>query len=231
MVTAGWSVGTETGRAESSAEVSRGGPAPAPPWSEFVGGESARRDWRDTVRGAADLALLGILTTVASLGVVTAGAAVATASAALHHWIDQDGWPGVRPVLRTFVRALLPGAAATAVAVATAGLLTLNLLALARGAVPGGVPLIAVTAALILAAAAFAGLTVVEMGRNGGQGWRNAARAAVATAEARPLAPPATAGVIALSAVLGVLVLPPLAPILAGYTLLALHAVTRRTVR
>ncbi|SDY10206.1 hypothetical protein SAMN05444365_101674 [Micromonospora pattaloongensis] len=180
------------------------------------------------MRAASDLALLGILTTVAALGVLTAGAAVATASAAVHHWIERDTWPGLRPTLRTFVRALLPGAGATAVAGGTAGLLVLNLVALARGAVPGGAVLLAVTAAVLAAAVGFAGLTVVELGRRGGHGWRGAGRAALRTAESRPLALISVAGVLALAATLGALVLPPLTPILAGHALFALHAVTRR---
>ena len=52
-------------------------------------------DWRETVRVATDLALLGLLTVLAALPVVTAGAAVATASAAVHHYLQYDRWPAV----------------------------------------------------------------------------------------------------------------------------------------
>ncbi|MFK3985305.1 hypothetical protein ACI2K4_33640 [Micromonospora sp. NPDC050397] len=201
-------------------------------WPEEPDGSVARRpDWRDTLRNASDLALVGILTTVAALPVLTAGAAVATASAAVHHWSANETWPGVRPVLRGFRHALLPGVVATLVAGGTAALLTLNLLALGNGVVPGGPVLIAVTALLALSAAGLAGLTVVQIGRQDGQGWRQAVRRAWQVALGRPVVPLALAGVLALVAVLCGLVLPLLTPILAGYTLLALHATVRRIER
>ncbi|WP_246017066.1 hypothetical protein [Micromonospora pisi] len=206
-------------------EVARGGGG----WPEEPGGSVARRpDWRDTLRNASDLALVGILTTVAALPVLTAGAAVATASAAVHHWSEHESWPGVRPVLRGFVRALLPGAAATLVAAGTAALFTVNLLALHRGVVPGGAVLIAVTALLAATVAGLAGLTVVQLGRQHGHGWREAVRQAGRMAVARPVVPLALAGVLALVAVLCGLILPLITPILAGYALLALHATVRR---
>jgi hypothetical protein len=190
-----------------------------------------RPDWRDTLRNASDLALVGILTTVAALPVLTAVAAVATASAAVHHWSEQDSWPGFRTLLRGFVRGLLPGAAATVIAGAAAALFTVNLLALGRGVVPGGPALIVITAVLAGAVAGFAGLTVVQLGRLGGAGWRDAVRQAGRIAVARPVVPLALAGVLALVAVLCGLVLPLITPILAGYTLLALHATVRRIER
>ncbi|WP_329105086.1 hypothetical protein OG792_31595 [Micromonospora sp. NBC_01699] len=209
-------------------EVTRGGAG----WPEEPGGSVARRpDWRDTLRNASDLALVGILTTVAALAVLTAGAAVATASAAVHHWTEQDGWPGTRAVVRGFVRGLLPGAVATAIFGAVAALFTVNLLALGRGVVPGGPALIVVTAVLAGAVTGFAGLTVVQLGRLGGQGWRDAVRQAGRVAVARPVVPLALAGVLALVAVLCGLILPLITPILAGYTLLALHATARRIAR
>ena len=186
------------------------------------------RDWRETLRNATDLALLGLISTVAALPVVTAGAAVATASAALHHWIEHDSWPGIRPVLHGFVRAVPAGAGATGVAALVATLLGNNLLVLHRGLVPGGTALIVVTALLTAAAGGLAGMTVVQVGRQGGRGWCTAARLAGRTALRRPAAPIASAGVLALTTTLGLLVLPPLTPVLAGYTLLALHAATRR---
>ncbi len=188
-----------------------------------------RHDWRDTLRNATDLALLGLIGTVAALPVVTAGAAVATASAALHHWIEHDSWPGSRPVLRGFLRAVPAGAGATAIAALAATLLGGNLLVLHRGLVPGGPALIVVTAILTVAAGGLAGMTVVQVGRQGGRGWRTAARLAGRTALRRPAAPLASAGVLALASTLGLLVLPLLTPVLAGYALFALHAVTRRT--
>ncbi|MBF9134140.1 hypothetical protein I0C86_35165, partial [Plantactinospora sp. S1510] len=61
-----------------------------------------------------------------------------------------------------------------------------------------------------------------------GQGWRDAARAAARIVLARPATLLGTAGTVALAGVLCVLILPPLTPILVGYTLFGLHATTRR---
>ncbi len=181
-----------------------------------------RGGWRDTLRVAADLALLGVAVTAAALPVVTAGAAVATGSAALHHFLRHDHWPGARALTRTFRRGLLPGLAASACAAGAAGLLTLNLLAIEAGVVPGGRPLTLLTVALAAAAAGWAGLVVVRVGVRGGRGWWAAARTATT-----PAALLAAAGVVALSVLLGVLVHPALTPVLAGYALFALHAVAR----
>ncbi|WP_233604678.1 hypothetical protein [Micromonospora sp. HM5-17] len=208
--------------------VDRQRPA-TPTWPEEPPAPGADRpDWRDTLRNAADLALLGIAATVATLPVVTAGAALGTASAALHHWIETGSWPGLRATLRGFGRRVLPGAGATAVAGLAGTLLAVNLLVLGRGVVPGGTVLVAVTVALAVAAGGFAGLTIVQLGRQGGEGWGTAARAAARLIAARPAVLLGTAGVVALAGLLCVLVLPLLTPILLGYTLLGLHATTRR---
>lgn len=186
-------------------------------------------DWRDLLRNGADLALLGIVTTLAAAPVFTAPAAVATASAAIAYWIERGSWPGVGPAVRDFGRALLPGLVALLVAVVVAALLGLNLLALANGIVPGGTALIVVTIGLAAAAAGLAGMIVVELGRRGGHGWRAAARSAGRLCVERPVALLAVTGVVALATVLCTLVLPVITPILAGYLLFGLHAVVRRT--
>jgi hypothetical protein len=187
-----------------------------------------RLDWRDLVRNATDLALLGIVTTLAAVPVVTAPAAVATASAAVRFWIEHGHWPGVRPASRDFARALLPGLGALLVVAVVAGLLGLNLLALASGVVPGGTPAVLLTGALAALGAGLGGLIVVQIGDQSGRGWGAAARTAARRALARPLALLAVTGVLALAAVLCTLVLPLLTPILLGYLLFALHAVARR---
>ena len=80
-----------------------------------VRGHRSRRGWLDIVRDASDLALLGILTTIGALGVVTAGGggrhrqrrgARTGANAA-------TGRPP-RETVRRYVRALLPGVRVTA---------------------------------------------------------------------------------------------------------------------
>ena len=74
-----------------------------------------RPDWRDSLALAADLALLGIVTTLAALPVVTAGAALATASVAADHVCRDRALPPVPLLWHTFRRALLPGLGATPV--------------------------------------------------------------------------------------------------------------------
>src|SRR5574342_1360813 len=81
-----------------------------------AGPQRERRDWRDPLREASDLAALGILLTLVSVPVVTLGAALATGSAAVHDWVHTQQWPPVRTTLRRFARALLPGLGALVVA-------------------------------------------------------------------------------------------------------------------
>ncbi|MEU6077913.1 hypothetical protein [Micromonospora sp. NPDC047074] len=190
----------------------------------------ARRDWRDVLTDATDLAVLGIVLTLAALPVVTAAAAVAAASAAVHDRYTVGSWPSARENLTRYGRALLPGVGVSVLAVAAAGLLAVNVAALAGGRVPGGAPLLLVTVAVAAALAGYAALVVVEVGRGGGRGWRAAARAAADACRVRPATWAAAGGVSAVAAVLAVLVIPVAVPILAGYVVAALHAVARRTV-
>ncbi|MDG4781680.1 hypothetical protein O7614_18670 [Micromonospora sp. WMMD961] len=188
----------------------------------------ARRDWRDVVRDAADLALLGILLTLAALPLLTAGAAVGTASAALHDWTRTGSWPSARTTVRRFGRSVLPGAPVSLLALGVAGLLAADLAALATGRVPGGPVALLVTALVTAGLAGYAGLVVVEVGGNGGGRWREAARSTARACLDAPTRWAAPTGVVALAGLLAVLVTPVAVPILAGYTLAALHAVTNR---
>ncbi|PWR06414.1 hypothetical protein DKT68_22405, partial [Micromonospora acroterricola] len=104
-----------------------------------------RRDWRDVVRDAADLALVGILLALAAIPLVTAAAAAGTASAAVHDWTRTGSWPPARATLRRFRRSVLPGVPVSLLALAVAGLLAADLVALATGRVPGGPPALLVT--------------------------------------------------------------------------------------
>ena len=201
------------------------------------------RDWRDTLRAAADLALLGILLTLACLPIVTAGAAVATASVAVRHFAADDGWPRAVDIGRTFVRALVPGLGATAVALGAAALVALDLAALRSGTVPGGRAMLVLTAVLAASGAGFAGLVVALLPRRswayvrempdlvgneskiGAGSWRRAVRDAASIVAARPATLAATTGVLAIAAVLAALLHPAVAPVLVGYALYALHAV------
>ncbi|MFF5054903.1 hypothetical protein ACFY1S_17155 [Micromonospora sp. NPDC000663] len=185
-----------------------------------------RRDWRDVVRDAADLALLGILLTVAAVPLLTAAAAVSAASAAVHTWTRTGSWPSARATLRRFGGAVLPGVPVSLVALAVAGLLAADLAALATGRVPGGPPALLVTALVTAGLLGYAGLVVVEVG--GGARWRGAARTAARACLDAPTRWAALSGVAVLAGVLAVLVTPVAVPILAGYTVAALHAVARR---
>jgi hypothetical protein len=187
---------------------------------------AARRGWLDIVRDASDLALLGILTTVGALGLVTVAAAVATASAALHHWQERGSWPTARETVHRFGRALLPGVPVTLLAAATGALLALNAAAFTSGAVPGGTALAVLTLLLAVGLVGYASLIVVAVGRTGS--WRAAAKQAAGEARRRPVALAALAGVTGLAALLAGTVIPVAAPILLGYLLFALHAVARR---
>ncbi|MBQ0901092.1 hypothetical protein [Micromonospora sp. U21] len=189
---------------------------------------SGRRDWRDVVRDAADLALLGILLTLAAVPLLTAAAAAGTASAAVHDWTRTGSWPSARTTLRRFGRSVLPGVPVSLLALAVAGLLAADLAALATGRVPGGPPALLVTALVSAGLAGYAGLVVVEVGGNGGGRWRAAARSAARACLDAPTRWAALTGVTALAGLLAVLVTPVAVPILAGYTVAALHAVAAR---
>ncbi|MER7995996.1 hypothetical protein ABTW80_23950, partial [Micromonospora chalcea] len=136
----------------------------------------ARADWRDTLREATDLALLGFAVALAALPVLTLAPALATASAALHDRSITGSWPDARTSLARFGRALPAGLAVSAVALAAVALLAADLVALAAGRVPGGGPALALTAVVVAVLLGYAGLVTVAVGRSGGRGWRTAAR-------------------------------------------------------
>ncbi|WP_327040674.1 hypothetical protein OG400_24310 [Micromonospora ureilytica] len=187
-----------------------------------------RRDWRDVARDAADLALLGILLTLAAVPLLTAAAAAGTASAAVHDWTRTGSWPSARTTVRRFGRSVLPGAPVSLLALVGAALLAADLAALATGRVPGGPAALLVTVLIAASLAGYAGLVVVEVGGNGGGRWRASARSAARACLDVPTRWAALTGVVALAGLLAVLVTPVAVPILAGYTVAALHAVAGR---
>lgn len=178
-----------------------------------------RRDWRDSVRAAGDLAILGFAVTVASLPLLTAGAAVGTASEAVRHFQAYETWPPAAFYWPAFRRRLLPGLWAGPVAVAGATLVILDVQGLRRGAVPGGVPMTSAVLAVAALLLGWGALVTVLGGRP---------RAAYALALARPSLLLAAAGVVVLVGVLALFVHPALVPLLAGFALYALHAVAAR---
>lgn len=186
-----------------------------------------RPHWTDTVRNASSIALCGILATVAALPVITAGAALATASAAVHDFCEYGSMPPLRTSARRFGRAVVPGLVATAVMAGAAVLLVLDVRALVAGRVPGGPVLLAVTVAVAMALLGTAGLTAVEVGRRGGRGWLPAARSAVLCGLSRP-APVLGMGLALVLAILLASFVLATTPILVGFALYALHAIARR---
>jgi len=238
-------------------------------------------DWRDSLRLAADLALLGIVVTLLSLPLVTAGAAVATGSHAIHHVLTKGRWPSLADCWTVFRGRLRPGLVAGPAVVAATVLVVIDVAALRHGAVPGGAPVLTVVLAAAALGAGYVALVAVQSGTAAGASavgaaagvdspagaaaridcpavgaaagidcpavgvvspavaagigspvgagaGRGAARSALALATARPAAPLAAAGVLAVAAVLAVFVHPALIPVLAGYVLFGLHVVTPR---
>jgi hypothetical protein len=188
----------------------------------------ARPDWREGLSLATDLALIGIMVTVACAPVLTAGAAVRTGSVAVRRVVDGGPIPSTVDLWRVFRAALAPGAVATVVVLAAAGLLAVDVAVLSGGRVPGALVVLAATVVLAVAGAALAALTTVRLGRTEDT-WRAASTWAFAAARQAPGAALATAGVLALAAVIAVLV-PITVPLLVGFTLFALHVVVRRFV-
>ncbi|GAB3855168.1 hypothetical protein ACFPIJ_60115 [Dactylosporangium cerinum] len=182
------------------------------------------RDFRETVTVAADLALVGIAVTVASLPVLTAGAAVHAGSVAVRDIIDGSA---VRPsaLWRVFLRSLLPGALATAAVLVLGWLLLFNLGAVASGRVPGGLPVLLGTGAVAAALLAACAFGVVHLAHH--HSWAGALHWAAGTVWRQPLTAAMVAGVSSIAAVIGALI-PVTLPLLVGYLLFAVHVVVSR---
>jgi hypothetical protein len=186
-----------------------------------------RPDWRDSVALAADLALLGIVVTLACLPVVTAGGALAAASTAVDRVCTDRTFPPLRELGQTFLRGLLPGLGAILTAVAAGALVSVDLRAIAGGQVPGGVPVLVATVAVTAVAAALALITLVRLGSTGGRGWIPALVWSWRRLLARPLVGPAVLVTVALPVLLASTI-PVTTPLLAGFALFAAHVVVRR---
>jgi hypothetical protein len=189
-----------------------------------------RPDWQDSLTLAADLAVLGIVVVLGCLPVVTAGAVVAAASAAVDRACRERRLTGPAEFLRTVARAFTGGLGATTVAVAAALVLFLDLRLLASGAIAGGAPVTAAIAILGVAAIAVAGTTVVRVGQTGAVGWIAGLRWTLALLRRRPLVGLAVLVPVALAALLGAAI-PATAVLLPGFVLYGLHAIVRRAAR
>ncbi|WCN78889.1 hypothetical protein [Micromonospora sp. LH3U1] len=149
----------------------------------------------------------------------------------MHDWARTGSWPSARATVRRFGRSVLPGVPVSLLTLTVAGLLAADLAALATGRVPGGSPALLVTVLVAAGLTGYAGLVVVEVGGNGGGRWRAAARSAARACLDAPARWAALTGVTVLAGLLAVLVTPVAVPILAGYTVAALHAVVGRPAR
>jgi hypothetical protein len=109
------------------------------------------------------------------------------------------------------------------VAIVAAALLLIDVRALLRGVVPGGPPIVALTAVAAIVLGGLAGLVLIEVGRHDGRAWLASARAALGVAWQRP-ARIVLAGGIGIVAVLLALAVPVTAPVVLGCYLFALHA-------
>jgi hypothetical protein len=130
----------------------------------------------------ADCLLVGCLTAVAALPVVTAYPALVAACAALREQVAEDRAVGPRRYLALLGQVVRSGPAGLLAPPLVAAVLALDALAIASG-VPGRVPL---TVLLILAgsAAAVLGLRIAARWRPGAR-WPDLARAAASTRDPR----------------------------------------------
>ncbi|WP_436529854.1 hypothetical protein [Actinoplanes sp. HUAS TT8] len=191
----------------------------APPAWPAEDAPPARVDWRERLALGTDLALIGIAVTVLALPVITAPAALVTGSAAVRGRYLDGRFPGWRPLLRIYRRGLLPGLPIL-LAVAALGL---DLAAVRGGWVPGGPPLLALTALVVIGLSGVAALTLAALGRSPGLPWRAAARWAWDQ--------PRCAAVLALINVIAfflALAVPVTVPLVVGFHLFAVHMLTDR---
>jgi uncharacterized membrane protein YesL len=182
-----------------------------------------RPDWRERFALGADLALIGIVVTVAALPVLTLPAALASGSTAVRHRYTAGRMPAFRPLLRQFARSLLPGLPFVLVA----ALLLMDLVALSRGWVPGGTPVLVVTGTAAAWLAGLATLALVAAGRSPETPWRALLGWAWNQATTRPWTAfaPALAGVLAFFLALSV---PATIPLVIGFHLFAAHVISDR---
>jgi hypothetical protein len=185
-----------------------------------------RADWREHLRVAADLALIGFAVVIMALPVVTAPAALAAGSAAVDHWLTHDRLPTARMLGGWLARALLPSLVALAVVVVVTVALVADVWAIRSGRVPGGAAAGVLTACAAAALIGLASVMAVVIGRTRCRSWRRAVRVTIGLA-ARPVVVPAAAGTTLIATLLGWL-MPATIPLIVGFGLFALHVLVRR---
>ncbi|MDI6101086.1 hypothetical protein QLQ12_20955 [Actinoplanes sp. NEAU-A12] len=208
-----------------AAAAAGGPPAPEASGMNWPAEETPdqRPDWREKFALGTDLALIGVVVTAASLPVLTLPAALAAGSTAVRHRYQLGKLPAFRPLLRQFRRGLLPGIPFVVVAL----LLLVDLIAVSRGWVPGGTPVLTGTAVVACWLAGLATLMLVAVGRDPGAPGRSALRWAWEQATSRPWSAlaPALAGVLAFFLALSV---PATIPLVIGFHLFAAHVISDR---
>lgn len=185
-----------------------------------------RPDWREQLSQAADLAILGVAVVLGCLPGLTAGATLATASAAVDTLCRTGSLPGPRVLLRGAARGFWGGLGATVAAVTAAAVLALDLWLVRTAPVPGAAAITAAIAAVCAGVLVVAAVAVVRVGQTGG-GWWPALRWALALLRGRPAVGLIVAATLALPVMLAVAV-PVTAMLLPGFVLFALHVVVRR---
>src|SRR3954452_22641343 len=145
-----------------------------------------KRDWQETITVAADVALVGIVVTAASIPLSAPGAGIRTGSSAVHAIAVGEG-VDFRAMWRLFRSSFLRGALATAALAAVTLLLVCNVGAVAAGRVPGGSPALAGTGVAAVILLAIGMLSIVRLGRDTSpSGWREALRWAARTVWRQP---------------------------------------------
>jgi hypothetical protein len=185
-------------------------------------GSRAYPGWKGVLISAADTTLIGVCVVVAALPIVTLGAAAATGSFAIRHRHVRQRFPQPSEVWRLFLRWILPGALAFAMAAGLAALLAFDLRSVARGMVPGGPVVVVVTIVIVTWLVAVTTMTLLHLGRWPGDGWWSAVRWAARV----PLAVPHRVVVpvfVATAAILASIAVPAASPLLAGFGLLGVH--------
>lgn len=199
------------------------GPEPAGPNWPTDQAPDQRPDWRERFTLGTDLALIGVVVTVAALPVLTLPAALVAGSVAVRHRYRLGRLPAFRPLLRQFRRGLLPGIPFVLVAL----LLLIDLIAVSRGWVPGGAPVLTATAVVACWLLGLATLALVATGRDPAAPGRAALRWAWDQATSRPWSAlaPALAGVLAFFLALS---MPATIPLVVGFHLFAAHVISDR---
>ena len=190
-------------------------------------GRIERGNWREQLRDATDIALIGFAVVILALPVVTAPAALAAGSAAVDRWLEDGRLPTARTIGSWLVRALLPSLLALVSVVVVGVILATNVWAIRSGRVPGGAVAGVLTGCAAVAFIGFLSVLTVVIGCTRCRTWWPAVRLTIGLAAGRPVILPAAAGTTLIAALLGWF-MPATVPLIIGFGLFALHVLMRR---